>query len=72
MSAKLVLLSRSSADTLRDVRWALGLSMDECAAALHTTVLDYLAKERGRKPFAAEEFAVLLSLLAIDATILEA
>ena len=60
-------LDLPTAETLRELRWAHGRSMEQCARQLQIPLVDFLAKERGRTAFTADELQALLDFLDIDA-----
>lgn len=62
-----VVLDRAMAESLKRIRWARGLTLEQCAAAIDAQVLAYMAKERGRAPFKPDEFQRLMNLLKIEA-----
>lgn len=60
-------LDLPTAETLRELRWAHGCSMEQCARQLQIPLVDFLAKERGRTAFTANELHALLTFLESDA-----
>ena len=62
-----VRLDDKTAECLREMRWARGRSMEQCARRLEISLTDFLAKERGRTCFTPEEFRTLLDYLDVDA-----
>ena len=56
-------LDFSAAEALRNLRWLKGVSMEHCARFLNLDLPDFAAKERGRRPFTALEFAAVALVL---------
>lgn len=50
---------------LSHLRWAYGVSMSQCAAALSLGVRAFLEKERGRNQFTGDEILILAGLLDV-------
>lgn len=59
-------LNYSAAEALRNLRWAKGLSAVRCAQYMNIGLPEFVAKERGRRPFTAPEFAAVALLLDLD------
>lgn len=59
-------IDRPTARALRDLRWVRHVSMEQCADKLQIGLQEFLAKERGRSAFTAEEFTALAVLLDLD------
>ena len=55
---------------LRQRRWALNVSMGECAAYLGLDLLKFLNKELGRESFSEAEIAKLATLLQSSPNVL--
>ena len=62
----LVSLNYTAAEALRNLRWAKGLSAERCAHFMNIGLPEFVAKERGRRPFTAPEFAAVALLLDLD------
>lgn len=63
-----ILVDRTTAETLRHVRWSRGLSMNQCAEIMDIPLLEFLAKERGRIEFSRDEYRKLLEFLKVTET----
>lgn len=59
-------LDYAAAEALRNLRWSKGVSMEDCAVQLNLGLPEFAAKERGRRPFTALEFAAMARLLELD------
>ncbi len=62
---------RAEALSLRHLRWSRGLSLEYCAGAIGVSVREFLAKERGRTRFTAQEFTELASLFEMEVDALQ-
>ena len=59
-------INRPGAMALRELRWVMQVSMEQCADKLQIGLQEFLAKERGRSAFTVAEFAALAVLLELD------
>ena len=59
-------LDYAAAEALRNLRWSKGVSVERCARSLNIGLPDFVAKDRGRRPFTALEFAAVALLLELD------
>lgn len=59
-------MEQSEAMSLRQLRWSRGLRLELCADAIGVSIREFLAKERGRSSFTAQQVEQLASLLDVD------
>ena len=52
--------------SMRELRWAKGVTAEQCAAALNLELFDFMSLERGRTVFTEDQRTALAELLDVS------